>query len=108
MLTNLEPASRDVIARGDSFTKALGSYVSLLWLFNINRLTGTGGSATGGRIVLRDVVLVLPALELQLLRLLMSAPTANQIVENPLASQLLWIQLRFNQVGGDRTVGSCP
>ena len=99
MLTNLAPASQDVIARGDSFTAALGSFASLLWLFNIDRTTGTASSVTGGRLVLHDVVLVLPAYELQLLRMLMSAPSPNQIVERPLASMLLWIRLQSNLVG---------
>ena len=93
MLTNLAPASQAITARGDNLTNALGSFVSLLWLFNIDRLTGTGG-----RIMLYDVTLVLPAYELQLLRLLLTVPNSDRSFVHASASQLLTTQLQHNQV----------
>ena len=102
MLTNLAPASLAAISRGDNFTNALGSFASLLWLFNIDRLvTGTTSSATaGGRIVLYDVTVVLPAYELQSLRLLLlnATSSSDEASVHTAASRLLMAQLRYNQV----------
>ena len=94
MLTNLAPASQGFISRGDNLTNALGNFVSLLWLFNIDRLAGIGG-----RIVLYDVALVLPAYELQSLRLLLNMPSGSDgLSVLASASQLLIAQLQYNQV----------
>ena len=94
MLTNLAPASQGFISRGDNLTNALGNFVSLLWLFNIDRLAGIGG-----RIVLYDVARVLPAYELQSLRLLLNMPSGSDgLSVLASASQLLIAQLQYNQV----------
>ena len=95
MLTNLAPASQGFISRGDNLTNALGNFVSLLWLFNIDRLAGIGG-----RIVLYDVALVLPAYELQSLRLLLNTPSSGSdgLSVRASASRLLITQLQYNQV----------
>ena len=102
MLTNLAPASQDVIARGDNLTNALGSFASLLWLFNIDRLMteATSSATAGGRIVLYDVAVVLPAYELQSLRLLLNATSSSsdEASVHTAASRLLMAQLHYNQV----------
>lgn len=100
MLVNLGPASPEVIARGDNLTSALGKFASLLWLFNVDRLGGAASrsTSTSGRIVLHDVAFVLPAYELQSLRLLLNATGSFEASAHPLAPQFLITQLNKNQV----------
>lgn len=88
-LINLQPAASASVSR-NSMAAVLGNFTSLLWFFNINRtdtleyaprsaspsIQGNVSTESGvgllGRIVLSDVVLLLPRIELQALRILIS------------------------------------
>ena len=53
MLTGLQPASLNA-SSNDTISKDLSGFTSLLWIFNINRLDGSGyGLLTVGAIVLK-------------------------------------------------------